>query len=115
MEPRRDVGVVLSGGGVNGVLMELGFLQRLREGVLWPRIAVIVGTSAGALSGSMAALDRLDDLEAFLMHLQPEQAFRPNRLWRLPFLGLHDYELPKTIDDWFGDMTAIARDLAAAP
>ncbi len=115
METKRDVGVVLSGGGANGVMMELGFLQRLRESVLWPRIGVIFGTSSGALSGSMAALDRLDDLEAFLMDLQPEQAFRPNRLWRLPFLGLHDYALPKTIDDWFGDMTEVARDLVDAP
>jgi predicted acylesterase/phospholipase RssA len=112
---KRDVGVVLSGGGVNGVMMELGFLQRLRASVLWPRVAVIFGTSSGALSGSMAALDRLDDLEAFLMDLQPAQVFRPNRLWRLPFLGLHDYALPQTIDDWFGGLTGIARELADAP
>jgi predicted acylesterase/phospholipase RssA len=115
MEPRRDVGVVLSGGGVNGVMMELGFLQRLRESVLWPRVAAIFGTSSGALTGSLAALDRLDDLERFLMALQPEQTFRPNRLWRLPFLGLHDYALPQTIDIWFGGMTRMAEDLATAP
>jgi predicted acylesterase/phospholipase RssA len=114
MEPRRDVGVVLSGGGVNGVHMELGFLQRLRESVLWPRIATIFGTSAGALSGAMAALDRLNELEAFLMELQPEQTFRPNRLWRLPFLGLHDYALPRTIDDWFGGMALVAEELTRA-
>jgi predicted acylesterase/phospholipase RssA len=115
MEPRRDVGIVLSGGGVNGVMMELGFLQRLRESVLWPRVAAIFGTSSGALSGSLAALDRLEDLERFLMALQPEQTFRPNRLWRLPFLGLHDYALPQTIDDWFGGMGRMAEDLAVAP
>jgi predicted acylesterase/phospholipase RssA len=115
MEPRRDVGVVLSGGGVNGVMMELGFLKRLRESMLWPRIAAIFGTSSGALCGSLAALDRLDDLERFLMALQPEQTFRPNRLWRLPFLGLHDYALPQTIDIWFGGMTRMAEELAAAP
>src|SRR3954453_13868882 len=112
---RRDVGVVLSGGGVNGVLMELGFLQRLRESMLWPRVAAIFGTSSGALCGSLAALDRLDEVEEFLMALQPEQTFRPNRLWRLPFLGLHDYALPKTMDDWFGGMTAVAEELARAP
>jgi predicted acylesterase/phospholipase RssA len=115
MEPRRDVGVVLSGGGVNGVMMELGFLQRLRESVLWPRVAAIFGTSSGALSGSLAALDRLDDLERFLMALQPEQTFRPNRLWRLPFLGLHDYALPQTIDIWFGGMRRMVEDLGTAP
>jgi len=112
---KRDVGVVLSGGGVNGVMMELGFLQRLRESVLWPRIAAIFGTSSGALSGVLAALDRLDDLEAFLLQLQPEQAFRPNRLWRLPFLGLHDYALPGTVDAWFGNALQLARDLVDAP
>jgi predicted acylesterase/phospholipase RssA len=115
MTERRDVGVVLSGGGVNGVMMELGFLKRLRESPLWPRIAVIFGTSSGALSGALAALDRLDDLEAFLFHLQPERTFRPNRLWRLPFLGLHDYALPETVEAWFGDMELVARSLAEAP
>jgi predicted acylesterase/phospholipase RssA len=115
VEQRRDVGVVLSGGGVNGVMMELGFLQRLRESTLWPRVAVIFGTSSGALSGALAALDRLDDLEAFLMDLQPDQTFRPNRLWRLPFLGLHDYVLPRTIERRFGDLTELATKLANAP
>jgi len=115
MEQRRDVGVVLSGGGVNGVMMELGFLQRVRESVLWPRVAAIFGTSSGALTGAMAALDRLEELEAFLMALQPEQTFRPNRLWRLPFLGLHDYALPKTIDDWFGGIERVIEELKTAP
>ena len=60
----RDVAVVLSGGAVNGVLMELGFLQAAaRDATLWPRIGWIYGTSSGALAGTMAALDRLDDLE----------------------------------------------------
>lgn len=112
---RRDVGVVLSGGGVNGVMMELGFLKRLRESVLWPRVGAIFGTSSGALSGSLAALDRLDDLEAFLMELQPAMTFRPNRLWQLPFLGLHDYALPGTVERWFGDLADMARELARAP
>jgi hypothetical protein len=49
------------------------------------------------------------------MALQPADTFRPNRLWRLPFLGLHDYALPETIGAWFGDMTAVAREIAAAP
>jgi predicted acylesterase/phospholipase RssA len=115
MTVRRDVGIVLSGGGVNGVMMELGFLQRLRQSVLWPRIAVIVGTSSGALSGSMAALDRLPELEEFLLSLQPEQTFRPNRLWRLPFLGLHDYVLPQTLEDWFGGVSTLAQLLVEAP
>jgi predicted acylesterase/phospholipase RssA len=115
MSVPRDVGVVLSGGGVNGVMMEFGFLQRLRESVLWPRIAAIFGTSSGALSGAMAALDRLDELEGLLLALQPEQTFRPHRLWRLPFLGLYDYALPATIERWFGDVREIAAQLADAP
>jgi predicted acylesterase/phospholipase RssA len=92
----RDVAVVLSGGGINGILLELGFLKRLRETPLWQRIGWIYGTSAGALSGAMAALDRLDDLDAFLVGLQPEDVFRPRRLWQFPG-GLHDYTLPATV------------------
>lgn len=112
---RRDVGIVLSGGGMNAVLMELGFLQRVRESPLWPRVAAIFGTSAGALAGSMAALDRLDELERFLLELRAEEAFRPNRLWRLPLLGLHDYALPRTIDERLGDQVETARKLRDAP
>jgi predicted acylesterase/phospholipase RssA len=112
--PARDTAIVLSGGSVNGVLMELGFLQCLRETSLWPRVGWVFGTSAGALSGCMAALDRLDDLERFLLELRPEDTFRPNRLWRLPLLGLHDYTLPRTIAERLGDPVAIARELAQA-
>src|SRR3954469_18919145 len=112
---RRDVGVVLSGGGVNGVLMEPGFLKRLRDGPLWERIAVVFGTSSGAVAGLLAALDRLDDLERFLLALRPEETFRPIRLWRLPFLGFHDYALPDTIHRWFGDFEAMVTQLREAP
>ena len=107
--------VVLSGGGMNGILLELGFLQRLRESELWPRVGWIFGTSAGALAGAMAALDRLDDLERFLLSLRPEETFRPNRLWRLPLLGLHEYALPRTVAARLGDPVEIARALAAGP
>src|SRR5712672_4411920 len=111
----RDVAVVLSGGAVNGVLMELGFLKRLRESDLWPRVGWIYGTSSGARSGTMAALGRLDDLEDFMLRLQPEETFRPHSLWRLPLLGSHDYRLPETIGDRLGDVTDLARALASAP
>jgi predicted acylesterase/phospholipase RssA len=111
----RDVAVVLSGGAVNGVLMELGFLKRLRESDLWPRIGWIYGTSSGALSGTMAALDRLDDLEDFMLRLQPEETFRPHSLWRLPLLGSHDYRLPETVAERIGDLTELSRELAQAP
>jgi predicted acylesterase/phospholipase RssA len=111
----RDVAVVLSGGAVNGVLMELGLLKRLRETELWPRIGWIYGTSAGALAGTMAALDRLDELEAFMLRLQPEETFRPHSLWRLPLLGSHDYRLPETVAERLGDVEQMARDLAASP
>jgi predicted acylesterase/phospholipase RssA len=112
---KRDVAVVLSGGAVNGLLMELGFLKRLRETDLWPRIGWIYGTSSGAVTGVMAALDRLDDLEEFMLQLQPEDTFRPHSLWRLPLLGSHDYRLPETVNARLGDLTEIARELADAP
>jgi predicted acylesterase/phospholipase RssA len=111
----RDVAVVLSGGAVNGVLVELGFLKRLRESDLWARIGWIYGTSAGALTGTMAALDRLDELEEFMLRLQPEDTFRPHSLWRLPLLGSHDYRLPHTVAEHFGDLEDLARDLAVSP
>jgi predicted acylesterase/phospholipase RssA len=111
----RDVAVVLSGGAVNGVLMELGFLKRLRESALWPRVGWIYGTSSGALSGTMAALDRLDDLERFMLLLQPEETFRPHSLWRLPFLGSHDYRLPETVAERIGDLATLAEQLRDAP
>ena len=115
MSNERDVAVVLSGGSVNGVLMELGFLLRLRETGLWPRIGWFFGTSAGALAGTMAALDRLDDLERFLLELRPEDAFRPTRLWRLPLLGTHDYTLPRTIEARLDAPERLAEAVAAGP
>lgn len=110
----RDVAVVLSGGAINGVLLELGFLKCLRESALWPRVGWIFGTSAGALAGTMAVLDRLDDLERFLLDLRPDDVFRPNRLWRLPLLGLFEYALPETVDRKIGDIRALAEELSHA-
>lgn len=109
----RDVAVVLSGGGINGVLLELGFLRRLHESPLWSRIGWIYGTSAGALSGTMAALDRLDDLEEFLLGLRAEDAFRQRRVWQMPG-GLHDYTLPDTIAERIGTPEELGSALAAS-
>jgi len=97
----HDVALVLSGGGINGILLELGFLRRLAETPLWPRIGWIYGTSAGALAGTMAALGRLDELEEFLLGLQPQDAFRPRAVWQFPG-GLHDYTLPSTVTERIG-------------
>jgi predicted acylesterase/phospholipase RssA len=94
--------------------MELGFLRRVRESPLWPRVGWVFGTSAGALAGTMAVLDRLDDLERFLLELRPEDAFRPNTLWRLPLLGTHDYALPETIDARIGDIRELAEAVCSA-
>ncbi|MGH3065873.1 MAG: patatin-like phospholipase family protein [Gaiellaceae bacterium] len=112
MRASRDAAVVLSGGGINGVLLELGFLKRLRADPFWARVGWIYGTSAGALAGSMAALDRLDDLEEFLLGLQPEDAFRPRPVWQFPG-GLHDYTLPATIAARIGEPREIGAALAA--
>jgi predicted acylesterase/phospholipase RssA len=111
----RDLALVLSGGGMNGLLLELGFLARLREAPLWDRVGWIYGTSAGALSGVMAVLDRLDELEEFVLALRPEETFRPNRLWQLPFNGLHDYALPETIAERLAPVDELARAMAEAP
>ena len=115
MQPveRRDVALVLSGGGINGILLELGFLRRLAETELWPRVGWIYGTSAGALAGTMATLDRLDDLEEFLLGLQPSDAFRPRAVWQFPG-GLHDYTLPETVAERIGSPEELGSALAAA-
>ena len=110
---RRDVALVLSGGGINGVLLELGFLKRLSETRLWPRVGWIYGTSAGALAGTMAALDRLHDLEEFMFGIQPADAFRPRPVWQFPG-GLHDYTLPATIADRIGSPAELGTALAEA-
>jgi predicted acylesterase/phospholipase RssA len=109
----RDVAIVLSGGGINGVMLELGFLRRLSETPLWPRVGWVYGTSAGALAGTMAALGRLDDLEEFLLGLRPEDAFRPRAVWQFPG-GLHDYTLPATIAERIGPPAEVGAALAAS-
>ena len=113
-EEERDVALVLSGGGINGVLLELGFLRRLHESSLWKRIGWIYGTSAGALSGTMAALDRLEDLERFVFDLQPADVFRPRRMWQFPG-GLHDYTLPATMEARLGGALELGSALASSP
>jgi predicted acylesterase/phospholipase RssA len=110
-----DLALVLSGGGMNGLLLELGFLKRVREDPLWERVGWIYGTSAGALSGVMGALDRLDELEEFVLGLRPAETFRPNRLWQTPFSGLHDYALPETIAERVAPIDELARELATTP
>jgi predicted acylesterase/phospholipase RssA len=111
----RALAIVLSGGGMNGLLLELGFLRRLREDPLWERVGWIYGTSAGALTGVMAVLDRLEELERFVLQLQPDETFRPNRLWQLPLTGLHDYALPETIAERLTPIEELARGVVSAP
>ena len=113
--PTRDLAIVLSGGGMNGLLLELGFLRRLREDPRWERVGWVYGTSAGALSGVMAVRDRLDELEEFVLELRPEETFRPNRLWQLPFTGLHDYALPDTIAERLVPIGVLAEEAAGSP
>jgi len=108
-EPGPDTAVVLSGGSINGIFLQLGFLQALRESDVWPRIGWVYGTSAGALSGWATALDALDDHERFLMELQPEDVFAAHDLWRTPFVGLHRYALPGTVAARLGDPVELAR------
>jgi predicted acylesterase/phospholipase RssA len=110
----RDTAIVLSGGSINGALMEAGFLRRLSESDLWPRVGWIFGTSAGALTGTMATLGRFDELDEFLLGLDPADCFRTNRLWRLPLVGSHEYALPATVAERLGDTTALAAAIAAA-
>jgi hypothetical protein len=63
----------------------------------------------------MATLDRLDDMEEFVLALRPQETFRPNRLWQTPLNGLHDYVLPETIAERLAPIEELARDVAASP
>src|SRR5262249_17811539 len=58
-------------------------------------------------------LDRLDDLEDFLLGLQPDEAFRPRPVWQFPG-GLHDYMLPATVAERIGGPEELGNELAAA-
>ncbi len=107
--PVLDLGLVLSGGSVNGILLQMGFLRALRERRLWERLGYVFGTSAGALSGWAAALDEIDEHERFLMEMQPEDVFAANDLWRTPLVGLHRYALPETVAARLGDPVELAR------
>ena len=100
---------------MNGLLLEVGFLQQLRDDALWHRLGWIYGTSAGALTGVMAALDRLGELEEFVLGLRPAETFRPNRLWQLPLAGLHDYALPDTIAERIAPTEVLAAELVSSP
>ena len=59
--PDVDTALVLSGGSINGIYLQLGFLQVIRESELWPAVGWVYGTSAGAFSGWAAARDAIDE------------------------------------------------------
>lgn len=107
--------LVLSGGSVNGIFLQLGFLKAVRASGLWPQVGWVYGTSAGALSGWAAALDAVDAHERFLMEMQPADVFEAHDLWRTPFVGLHRYRLPETVTERLGDPVELAKELKTGP
>ena len=113
--PALDTALVMSGGSVNGIFLQLGFLQAVCATELWSAVGWLYGTSAGALSGWVAALDAIDEHERFLMELQPADVFAAHDLWRTPFVGLHRYTLPETVAERLGDPVELARRLKAGP
>ena len=112
--PQRDVAIVLAGGHVNGAFTATGFLKRLRESSLWPRVGTIFATSSGGLVGTFAALDRLDDLEKFLLGLQPSDIFRPRPLFAVLFRGPQEFVLPATVVKRVGPLEHLAEELSIA-
>ena len=60
-------------------------------------------------------IQRNTALEEFVLALRPEETFRPNRLWQLPFAGLHDYALPETIAERLEPIEQIAAEAALSP
>ena len=64
----------------------------------------------------MAALDRLDDLETFLLGAARRTTCSARaRMWQLPLGGLRDYTLPATIAERLGGAEELGAALAAAP
>ena len=113
--PAPDTGLVLSGGSINGIFLQLGFLQAVRASGLWPAIGWVYGTSAGAFSGWATALDAIDEHERFLMGLQPDDVFAAHDLWRAALVGLHRYTLPETVAERLGDPVDLARRIGEGP
>ena len=113
--PAVDTALVLSGGSINGIFLELGFLQVIRESNIWPTVGWVYGTSAGAFSGFAAARDAIDEHERFLIGLQPQDVFEAHELWRTPFVGLHRYSLPDTVRERLGDPVELSRTLRDGP
>ncbi len=71
-EPRRDIGVALSGGGFRAAAFHLGCLRALHDRGLLPRVRVISGVSGGALLAALyaygpAAFGEFDDLAVGLL------------------------------------------------
>jgi predicted acylesterase/phospholipase RssA len=50
-----------------------------------------------------------------MYELQPQDTFRPHRLWQLPIAGFHSYQLPQTIQERLGGIDDLAEALADAP
>jgi predicted acylesterase/phospholipase RssA len=113
--PAMDTALVLSGGSINGIFLQLGFLQAIRASDLWPAVGWVYGTSAGAFSGWAAALDAIDEHERFLMELQPDDVFAAHDLWRAALVGLHRYTLPETVARRLGDPVELARRIRQGP
>ena len=113
--PAPDTGLVLSGGSINGIFLQLGFLKAVRASGLWPMIGWVYGTSAGAFSGWATALDAIDEHERFLMGLQPDDVFAAHDLWRAALVGLHRYTLPETVAERLGDPVDLARRIGKGP
>ena len=80
---------------MNGVLLELGFLKRLRD-----QLAVAAGRvnlrhvrgCADRDDGGARPARRAGGVRARAS--SPRDVFAPQRLWRLPLNGLHEYALP---------------------
>ena len=106
----RTLAIVLSGGGINGLLLELGFLSGLREDPLWEPVGWIYGTSAGALTGVMAAVDRLDDARAVRAGARAGDISAPTACGSSRSTGLHEYALPDTIAERLMPIDGLARE-----
>ena len=70
-------------------------------------------TSAGALTGSIAAIDRFEELEEFLLG-PAARRLRPNWLWRLPLLSAFTSTSCRRRSERLGDLNELGGGAAGA-
>ncbi len=100
------IGLVFSGGGGKGAY-EIGVWKALRELDLEQHVAVVSGTSVGALNAGMFSQGRYDEAEEFWLNISSEMVLgiKKEDIEKIKFFFLKNYRyvLPATILAWLAN------------